>query len=93
MKFLIPSALSSALLLYGMVMGVRLCRQYETWAKIVRAASGEIDLSTGAEPLGGSYALLLGIVSSSVAGFGFKISTVPFQMWVPDVYEGARLRR
>ena len=24
-----------------------------------------------------------------VAGFGFKISSVPFQMWVPDVYEGA----
>jgi NADH-quinone oxidoreductase subunit N len=24
-----------------------------------------------------------------VAGFGFKIAAVPFQMWVPDVYEGA----
>jgi NADH-quinone oxidoreductase subunit N len=24
-----------------------------------------------------------------VAGFGFKIASVPFQMWVPDVYEGA----
>jgi len=24
-----------------------------------------------------------------VAGFGFKIATIPFQMWVPDVYEGA----
>ena len=24
-----------------------------------------------------------------VAGFGFKISSVPFQMWVPDVYEGS----
>jgi NADH-quinone oxidoreductase subunit N len=23
------------------------------------------------------------------AGFGFKIAAVPFQMWVPDVYEGA----
>jgi NADH-quinone oxidoreductase subunit N len=24
-----------------------------------------------------------------VAGFGFKIASVPFHMWVPDVYEGA----
>jgi NADH-quinone oxidoreductase subunit N len=24
-----------------------------------------------------------------IAGFGFKIAAVPFQMWVPDVYEGA----
>ena len=24
-----------------------------------------------------------------IVGFGFKISSVPFQMWVPPVYEGA----
>jgi NADH-quinone oxidoreductase subunit N len=24
-----------------------------------------------------------------IAGLGFKIASVPFQMWVPDVYEGA----
>lgn len=24
-----------------------------------------------------------------IAGFGFKIAAVPFQMWVPDVYDGA----
>jgi NADH-quinone oxidoreductase subunit N len=35
-----------------------------------------------------SPALLMGIVLL-VAGFGFKIASVPFQMWVPDVYEGA----
>ena len=33
-------------------------------------------------------ALLLGVVFI-VAGFGFKISSFPFQMWVPDVYQGA----
>ena len=31
---------------------------------------------------------MLGIVML-IAGFGFKIAAVPFQMWVPDVYEGA----
>jgi NADH-quinone oxidoreductase subunit N len=35
-----------------------------------------------------SPALLMGIIFM-VAGFGFKIASVPFQMWVPDVYEGA----
>jgi NADH-quinone oxidoreductase subunit N len=35
-----------------------------------------------------SPALILGIVLM-IAGFGFKIAAVPFQMWVPDVYEGA----
>src|SRR5207247_8276967 len=24
-----------------------------------------------------------------LAGFGFKISAVPFHMWAPDIYEGA----
>src|SRR5205085_6597252 len=24
-----------------------------------------------------------------IAGFGFKISAVPFHMWAPDIYEGA----
>ena len=24
-----------------------------------------------------------------LVGFGFKISSVPFHMWAPDVYEGA----
>ena len=35
-----------------------------------------------------SPALLIGIVLL-IAGFGFKIAAVPFQLWVPDVYEGA----
>jgi NADH-quinone oxidoreductase subunit N len=35
-----------------------------------------------------SPALLVGIILL-IAGFGFKIASFPFQMWVPDVYEGA----
>ena len=33
-------------------------------------------------------ALMVGMAMLA-AGFGFKIASVPFQMWVPDVYEGA----
>ncbi|MFH1142063.1 MAG: NADH-quinone oxidoreductase subunit N, partial [Chloroflexota bacterium] len=36
----------------------------------------------------GSYAMLAG-VTLMVVGLGFKVSMVPFHMWVPDVYEGA----
>ena len=42
----------------------------------------------GGEIAFGNWALLIGVVLI-VAGFGFKISAAPFQMWVPDVYEGA----
>ena len=35
----------------------------------------------------GSYALLFGIVLLFL-GLAFKLSAVPAQMWVPDVYEG-----
>jgi NADH-quinone oxidoreductase subunit N len=38
--------------------------------------------------LSNNPALLLALVFL-IGGFGFKIATVPFQMWVPDVYEGA----
>ena len=83
MKFLILSAISSAILLYGMV--------------IVYGFTGATSLPQIAQQIGGmqlsgapfgSNALLFGIVLM-IAGFGFKIASVPFQMWAPDVYEGS----
>ena len=44
-------------------------------------------LSSDSGPFG-ERVILLGVVLI-VAGIGFKISAAPFQMWVPDVYEGA----
>jgi NADH-quinone oxidoreductase subunit N len=84
LKFLILSAISSAVLLYGMV--------------IVYGFTGTTSLPDIAEHLSqmglaagtpfGSNAMLFGIVLI-IAGFGFKIASVPFQMWAPDVYEGS----
>lgn len=37
----------------------------------------------------GFYALVLVSAVMVVAGFGFKISAVPFHFWAPDVYEGS----
>lgn len=76
LKYFLLSAMSSAVLLYGMALLYGLTGQTRLDA-IAR------ELATGpSAPLLLSLALLL-------AGFGFKVSAVPFQMWTPDVYEGA----
>ena len=83
MKFLIIGAISSAVMLYGMALiyGFTGSTQLD---EISVAVTSEAALEL---PFGG-YALLVGVVLMLV-GFGFKISSVPFQMWVPDIYEGA----
>ena len=77
MKFLILSGISSALLLYGMVLVYGLTGS--TMLPDIALQLGERGLSD---------ALLVG-VGLMIAGFGFKITAVPFQMWAPDVYEGS----
>jgi len=82
LKYLLLGAVSSAVLLYGMalVFGVTGKTQLGDIAQAVQSLSvtGVMD----------NPALMVGVVMM-VAGFGFKIAAVPFQMWVPDVYEGA----
>ena len=84
MKFFVLSAVSSALLLYGMALVFGFTGS--THLSDIAAQAGE--LASPGVAFGNNYAFLLGVVLI-VAGFGFKISAVPFQMWVPDVYEGA----
>lgn len=77
-KYLVLSALSTAFLVYGIA-----------W---IFGATGQTNLYrlTGALTNAGnaSGAVLLGMVLVLVA-LGFKIAAVPFQLWVPDVYQGA----
>lgn len=78
-KYLLLGALSSAVLLYGMA--------------IVFALTGTTNLQEIGAMLPAAWqqnrlAVLLATVLFT-AGFGFKLATVPFQMWAPDVYEGA----
>ena len=84
MKFLILSAVSSAILLYGTVMVYGFTGS--TMLEDIAARLSAISLVDGT-PFG-SYAMLFGSVLI-IAGFGFKIASVPFQMWAPDVYEGS----
>ncbi len=83
MKFLIIGALSSAIMLYGMALVFGFAGSTNL------AAIGEsFRLPAQQDVPFGSYAMLVGVVLM-VVGFGFKIASVPFQMWVPDVYEAA----
>ncbi len=79
LKYLLLGAIASAVLLYGMAMVFGLTGS--TYLSSIAAA-------VSAQGLAGNAGLLMAIVLL-VAGFGFKLATVPFQMWVPDVYEGA----
>ena len=81
-KYLLLGATSSAVLLYGMalVFGSTGTTQLAELSQAVQ--------NLGATGVGDNPALMLGAVLL-IAGFGFKIAAVPFQMWVPDVYEGA----
>ncbi len=84
LKFLLLSAISSAVLLYGLVYvygytGTTDIAEILERVKAITPAAGQ--------PFGG-YGLMFGLVLL-VAGFSFKMAVAPFQMWVPDVYEGA----
>jgi len=82
LKYLLLGAIASAVLLYGMalIFGFTGKTQLGEIAQVIQAMPVQTLLA--------SPALILGIVLL-IAGFGFKIAAVPFQMWVPDVYEGA----
>ncbi|MDI6782680.1 MAG: NADH-quinone oxidoreductase subunit N, partial [bacterium] len=78
LKYFLFGALCSGIMLYGM--------------SLLYGLTSSLDLQQIAIELGsgGGYkpAVLLSIFFI-LAGFGFKVAMVPFQMWVPDVYEGA----
>jgi NADH-quinone oxidoreductase subunit N len=77
MKYFLLGAFASSFLLYGIAMLYGATGS--TNLDRIAAAPAARDL----EPL---FLVGLGLL---LVGFGFKISSVPFHMWVPDVYEGA----
>jgi NADH-quinone oxidoreductase subunit N len=79
-KYVLLGAMSSAILLYGMAL--------------LYGVTGSTDLGEIAQGLigfgKGPNGLVLLVADIFIfAGFGFKISAVPFHMWAPDIYEGA----
>lgn len=82
MKYLILGAVASGILLFGMALTFGVTGG-ETNIDGIRTALAGSGIGYADNP-----ALLLGIVFL-IGGFAFKIASVPMQMWVPDVYEGA----
>jgi NADH-quinone oxidoreductase subunit N len=79
LKYLLLGAVSSAVVLYGMAF--------------LFGATGSTNLNGIGDEISANYsniefAVILGIVFLA-GGFAFKLATIPFQMWTPDVYEGA----
>ncbi len=77
-KYLVLSALSTAFLVYGITWIFGVTGQTNLQRITVALASPEIERGPA----------LFGMVLVLVA-LGFKIAAVPFQIWVPDVYQGA----
>ena len=75
-KYAIIGAMSSAIILYAISLAYGLTGS----TQISAVVNGFTSHPTA---LAGVATLLF------VAGFGFKMSIVPFHMWIPDVYEGA----
>src|ERR1700730_4346758 len=78
-KYLILSALSTGFTVYGI-----------TWIYGVTRQTNliEIEHVLPSIPLDNQPGVLFGALLVLI-GLGFKIAAVPFQFWVPDVYQGA----
>ena len=76
-KYLIIGALSTAFTVYGIALVYGMSHTLNF---------GQLSLVAG--HFSGNPIFLFGLVLVLV-GLGFKISAVPFQIWAPDVYQGA----
>ncbi len=75
-KYFLFGAGASAIMIYGF--------------SILYGLTGETSLYAIAEKVKASpQPALIVAIGLALAGFGFKISMVPFHQWTPDVYEGA----
>jgi NADH-quinone oxidoreductase subunit N len=84
-KYLLLGATASAVILYGMAFLFGL-----TGTTRLVAPDGEISIASVIADRGDD--MRAGLVMATVfliAGLSFKMAVVPFQMWAPDVYEGA----
>ena len=81
-KYAIIGAMSSAIILYAISLSYGLTGSTQI-SVVVQGFYGLLSAQSHSSALA-SVAILL-----FVAGFGFKMSIVPFHMWIPDAYEGA----
>ncbi len=75
LKYFLVGSFASAILLYGMAL--------------LYGATGHTDLAGIGARFDPESPLALVGLGMVLVGFTFKISSVPFHQWTPDVYEGA----
>lgn len=75
LKYFLIGSFASALLLYGMAL--------------LYGTTGSTDLERIRAGFDAANPLAVGGLGLVVVGFAFKVSSVPFHQWTPDVYEGA----
>lgn len=84
-KYLILGALSTGFLIYGITWIFGLTGETNLLAVKAKLHAG---FEHGGALAGNEGALLFGMMLILIA-LGFKIAAAPFQLWVPDVYQGA----
>lgn len=82
LKYMLLGAIASAILLYGMAF------VFGFTGNTQLANIGNTIFNMSLSGVSAAPGLMLGIIFI-IVGLGFKIAAFPFQMWVPDVYEGA----
>jgi NADH-quinone oxidoreductase subunit N len=78
LKYFLLGSFATAFLLYGIAL------IYGSTGSTNYAVIREVARLQGAPPV--TLVIGMGLL---LVGFGFKIATVPFHAWAPDVYEGA----
>jgi NADH-quinone oxidoreductase subunit N len=78
LKYFLLGAFSTAFLLYGIAL------VYGATGATNLELIGQRAMANG----GGGPLFVIGIAMLLI-GFGFKVATVPFHMWAPDVYDGS----
>jgi NADH-quinone oxidoreductase subunit N len=77
LKYFLVGAFASAFLLYGIAL------IYGATGTTALTGIGASVGQHGLSPLAGLGLILM------IVGLGFKVASVPFHMWAPDVYDGA----
>ncbi len=79
LKYFLLGAFASAVFLYGVAL--------------IFAATGTVSIYDAEQFLSGVILLKPGLLLAGIAlllvGLGFKVSSAPFHVWSPDVYQGA----